>query len=163
MITFSQLQLERYDIRSLKMVETLCKPASGKREKASLKIDVTHTVEDNSENPNAFSSELRVRIVPQTVPPGAGKMLAFDIEVVGLFRIDGECSAEMGERFRSQSAPAILYGVCRGICGMMTGVSTLGRNELPTLNLMRLPMKRKKGVSRAALRRPDKKDERGTG
>jgi hypothetical protein len=144
MVILSQLQLEHFHIRSLRMVETVCRPATGDANARSLKIRVNHTVEDDKDNPASFVSDLQVRVAPETAPASGQKMLAFDIEIVGKFRILGECTSDQAKSFRSQSAPAILYGVCRGICAMVTGVSTLGRNDLPTLNLMGLSLKPKK-------------------
>jgi hypothetical protein len=133
MISFSQLQLENFYIKSLRMVER--EPALNKKElKAGVYgVGVDYSYEDHENLHVCFTATLKVTVEPNRNT--ANPFMATEVILVGNFTILGQVETTLATLFKEQSAPSILYGVGRGIVAMLTGISTVGRADWPTLNL----------------------------
>jgi preprotein translocase subunit SecB len=93
------------------------------------------TGKGKSSNTN-FQSMLGVAV--QQIGTGDKNPVVVEISILGRFKILGEkkeITEEKTKFFKEQSAPAILYGIARGVVAMMTGMSQHGRMVWPTLNL----------------------------
>lgn len=83
----------------------------------------------NPEDPSKYHVRLRIK----STEPGRD----VDVVVVGHFALlVGQDAAN--ERMIEYNAPAILYGVARGIVGGITAFTELGRLDLPSVNLVKL-------------------------
>ena len=85
----------------------------------------------NPEDPSQYFVRLRVKAT------GAGQSV--DVTASGLFRVaEGGQGPEESNRLVQYNAPAILYGMVRGIVASLTGSSDSGRLDLPAINILQL-------------------------
>ena len=61
-----------------------------------------------------------------------------EMVVAGRFRLEGDESASASKRMVDYNAPAILFGIARGMVGTVTALTSLGRLELPSVNIAQL-------------------------
>ncbi|MBN1866188.1 hypothetical protein JW916_02735 [Candidatus Sumerlaeota bacterium] len=139
MVSLSNLQLENVLVNSIRAVSVRPSRVPKSIEKVKIDIGVTYDSAEIAESPNRFLGRLTVTIKPDPTSCTAGAPVPdMEMSVEGTFSILGEPSDDVVRVFKEQSAPAMLYGVCRGIALMITGVMPTGRVNWPTLNMTTL-------------------------
>ena len=89
---------------------------------------------DNEEDPNLYRVQLRLRSERSSANPDYRH---FDVLLSGVFSFpDGEFTMEERQPFLHLNAPAILYGVARGLIASVSGVGSLDSLQLPSANFV---------------------------
>ena len=133
----SLLQLEDYWVDDLAIKDGVEAPKSRDTVLPTIRYEIYTPAEE------APSEESERHLVKITVSAGRAKVqkgipYQFRIQLSGVFSIDSQLEDETKGLYLFHNAPAMLYGIARGIIGEVTASGRHERYILPSINFVEL-------------------------
>jgi preprotein translocase subunit SecB len=113
--------------------------------KTSSEIDVYFNVQQDEDVKRDYLITMRIQLAANGYTAEENAPYTVDLTIVGYFTIAEDASDDVTRRMLFLNAPAILFGIARGIAGQATGASKHGQFVLPTVNFV--------GIEKARLQR----------
>ncbi len=137
-MSLASLQLRKFWLESLLVDPPFTPNGEEGAGELGVGLEVGHETALNSKDERAFRTRLRLELSSDASETGtkgrAKQKKAIRLVLVGEFILHPKMPPEKFDAFREANAPAMLYGIARGVIAQATALTERGRFTLPSLN-----------------------------